>query len=98
MVNRLQHYSKKVALVAISLPATASVAVGAKLVLTATLNPTNANELSTTWDATAPRASLIKLTTTTAEVTGLQAGTSIVTVTDEYTGLSAQCRVTVTAT
>lgn len=77
---------------AVLLPATATVAVGAKLQLNPTLLPYGVSTTYTWASGTAAKATV----STTGEVTGVAAGTSVITVTTGN-GLTAQCTVTVTA-
>ncbi|MBQ1788798.1 MAG: Ig-like domain-containing protein [Oscillospiraceae bacterium] len=74
------------------LPATATVAAGANITLAPVINPYGV-ETTLTWDS----ATVAKATVdTTGKVTGVAAGTSVITVTTAN-GLSAQCTVTVTS-
>lgn len=74
------------------LPATATVAAGANITLAPVINPYGV-ETTLTWDsATVAKATI----DTTGKVTGVAAGTSVITVTTAN-GLTAQCTVTVTA-
>ena len=74
------------------LPATATVAAGANITLVPVINPYGV-ETTLTWDS----ATVAKATVdTTGKVTGVAAGTSVITVTTAN-GLSAQCTVTVTS-
>lgn len=74
------------------LPATATVAAGAKVTLKPVINPYNVST-TLTWDsATTAKATV----SASGEVTGVAAGTSVITVTTDN-GLSAQCTVTVTS-
>ena len=74
------------------LPATATVAAGANITLTPVINPYGV-ETTLTWDsATTAKATV----DSTGKVTGVAAGTSVITVTTAN-GLSAQCTVTVTS-
>ena len=74
------------------LPATASVAVGAKLTLNPVINPYNVSTALTWTSGTEAKATV----STAGEVTGVATGTSVITVTTAN-GLTAQCTVTVTA-
>lgn len=74
------------------LPATATVAAGANITLAPVINPYGV-ETTLTWDS----ATVAKATVdTTGKVTGVAAGTSVITVTTAN-GMSAQCTVTVTS-
>jgi hypothetical protein len=75
------------------LPATATVAAGSKITLKPVINPYGV-AAALTWSS----GTVAKATVNTAgEVTGVAAGTSVITVTTDN-GLSAQCTVTVTGT
>ena len=74
------------------LPATATVAVGAKLQLNPVINPYGVTTTLTWASGTVAKATV----STTGEVTGEAAGSSVITVTTAN-GLTAQCTVTVTA-
>jgi len=76
---------------AVLLPATASVKVGQKINLIPTLLPYGVDTAYTWTSGTAAKA-----TVSAGEVTGVAAGSSVITVTTEN-GLTAQCTVTVTA-
>lgn len=74
------------------LPATATVAAGESITLAPVINPYGV-ETTLTWDS----GTVAKATVdTTGKVTGVAAGTSVITVTTAN-GLSAQCTVTVTS-
>lgn len=77
---------------AIILPATATVAVGAKIKLTPVIMPYGVRTTITWASATAAKATV----DTAGEVTGVATGTSVITATTAN-GLTAQCTVTVTA-
>lgn len=77
---------------AVLLPATATVAVGARLQLRPTVLPYGVNTTFTWTSGTAAKATV----STTGEVTGVATGSSVITVTTGN-GLTAQCTVTVTA-
>lgn len=74
------------------LPATATVAAGAKIKLNPVIMPYNV-QTTLTWTSATQAAATVSAD---GEVTGVAAGTSIITVTTEK-GLTAQCIVTVTA-
>ena len=74
------------------LPATATVAVGATLQLNPVINPYGVTTALTWASGTAAKATV----DTAGEVTGVAAGSSVITVTTAN-GLSAQCTVTVTS-
>lgn len=74
------------------LPATATVAVGAKVTLKPVVNPYNVATTLTWASATEAKA----IVSDSGEVTGVSAGSSVITVTTDN-GLSAQCTVTVTS-
>lgn len=74
------------------LPATASVAAGAKIKLNPVVMPYNV-QTALTWTSATTAAATVSAD---GEVTGVAAGTSVITVTTEN-GLTAQCTVTVTA-
>ena len=78
--------------VAVLLPATATVAAGAKLQLRATILPFGVDTALTWASGTTAKATI----SDSGEVTGVAAGTSVITVTTEN-GLTAQCTVTVTS-
>ena len=78
---------------AIILPATATVAAGAKITLAPVLLPAGVNTTITWTSATTAKATV---NSTTGEITGVAAGTSVITATTDN-GLTAQCTVTVTA-
>ncbi len=75
------------------LPATATVAAGSKITLKPVINPYGVTTALTWSSGTAAKATV----NTAGEVTGVAAGTSVITVTTDN-GLSAQCTVTVTGT
>lgn len=77
---------------AVLLPATATVAVGAKLQLRPTVLPYGVNTTFTFASGTVGKATV----SATGEVTGVATGSSVITVTTDN-GLTAQCTVTVTA-
>lgn len=81
-----------VAPTAVILPATATVAVGAKISLAPALLPNNAVTTYTWSSATTAKATVDE----SGEVTGVAAGTSVITVATAN-GLTAQCTVTVTS-
>ena len=78
--------------VSVWLPATASVAVGAKLQLAAVIQPYGVSAALTWASATEAKATV----SSTGEVTGVATGSSVISVTTAN-GLTAQCTVTVTA-
>ena len=78
---------------AIILPAAATVAAGEKITLAPVLLPAGANTTITWTSATTAKATV---NSTTGEITGVAAGTSVITATTDN-GLTAQCTVTVTA-
>lgn len=77
---------------AVLLPATATVAVGAKVQLRPTVLPYGVNTTFTWVSGTVAKATV----SSTGEVTGVATGSSVITVTTGN-GLTAQCTVTVTA-
>lgn len=77
---------------AVLLPATATVVAGQKLQLRPTVLPYGVNTTFTWESGTTAKATV----SATGEVTGVAAGTSVITVTTDN-GLTAQCTVTVTA-
>lgn len=78
--------------VSVWLPATASVVVGQKVTLNPVIMPYNVGTVLTWASGTEAKATV----SATGEVTGVAAGTSVITVTTAN-GLTAQCTVTVTA-
>ena len=65
------------------------------LTLTATVYPTTLSDKSVTWESSDETVAVV---TGDGIVTGVKAGTTIITCTSNKTGLSATCKVTVTAT
>ncbi len=76
-------------------PATATVATGATTTLTVTVSPTTATNKSVTWNSSAPSFATVNAS---GVVTGVAAGSSLISATTVDGGFSASSTVTVTAT
>ncbi len=81
----------KIEVISITLPATESVEVGKTKTLTVTFNPTNATDKTLTWTSSNPAVAKVAA----GVVTGVAAGTAIITATSAN-GKPASCTVTVT--
>ncbi len=81
----------KIEVISITLPATESVEVGKTKTLTVTFNPTNATDKTLTWTSSNPAVAKVAA----GVVTGVAAGTAIITATSAN-GKNAPCTVTVT--
>ena len=71
-----------------------SIVKGTTAVLTATVYPTTLSDKSVTWESSNTKVATV---TTSGKVKGVKAGTVTITCTSVATGLSATCKVTVTA-
>ena len=72
----------------------AAIEKGNTLTLTATVYPTTLSDKSVTWESSDETVAVV---TEDGIVTGVKAGTTIITCTSNKTGLNATCKVTVTA-
>lgn len=83
-----------VAVTGISLPSTASVETGSTTQLTATISPSNATNQNVSWSSGNTSVATVASDGT---VTGVSAGTAVITVTTADGGYTATCTVTVAA-
>lgn len=89
-------YEEPINISSISLDSTASVEVGDTITLQAILNPSDANNYTLVWQKDNTNVTILG-SGTSCTVTGDKEGTSVVTISDDVSGQSASCTVTVTS-
>lgn len=85
--------STNIPVTGVSLPSTASVEIGSSITLTPTISPSNATNQNVTWSS----GNTARATVNNGVVTGVSAGTVVITVTTVDGSKTASCTVTVAA-
>ena len=90
----ITYTTSNVAVTGVSLPSTASVEVGNTTQLTATISPSNATNQNVTWSS---GNTAVATVASDGTITGVSAGTAVITVTTSDGGYTDTCTVTVVA-